>query len=198
MAVSIEAWILGRRGEYVLYLQHIISVGLRIFVSSLKKLSIHESPLFAAINGFICLMQANSLNAGTVGVFPPIHNQRAYVRYLENWTVLSGHFSEILERPIKVLLETTSACKVKLHKVYSLIVALKVTVQLDLGNIRSGLVLVQQSLQVVKLPVVVHLIVVNKDTEQDLVPEVPEEKLEPGLGISVVEDELASIQPLFH
>jgi len=53
-------------------------------------------------------------------------------------------------------------------------------------------------LQVVKLPVVVHLIVVNKDTEQDLVPEVPEEKLEPGLGISVVEDELASIQPLFH
>ena len=69
-----------------------------------------------------------------------------------------------------------------------MIVALKVAVQLYLGDIGSGLVLVQQSLKVVQLPVMVHLIVIHEDSEQDLMPEVPEEVLELGLRISVVED----------
>ena len=69
-----------------------------------------------------------------------------------------------------------------------MIVALKVAVQLYLGDIGSGLVLVQQSLKVMQLPVVVHLVVIHEDAKQDLMPEVPEEVLELGLRISVVED----------
>ena len=125
---------------------------------------------------------------GTVSVFPTIHYQWAYVRYFYSGTVLSGRISKVLVRPIKIDLETTSAWKVKLYQADSLIVALKVAVQLYLGDIGSGLVLVQQSLKVVQLPVMVHLIVIHEDSEQDLLPEVPEEVLELGLRISVVED----------